>query len=647
MPAATPKRTIPWKWIRAGGFAVAAALAIFLVAAVIAFRLKNPATPNAAHAPVSVLVADFTNHTGDPIFDGTLEPMFNVALEGASFVNAFSRGSARKLAQKLPHPTDKLDEQPARLVAVGQGVSAVITGGISRRGDNYNVSAIALDAVTGNVLAQAEVTAANKDEVLLAIPKLVAPIRRALGDTTPESAQLTAATGSFSAASIEVVHQFSIAMEQQFAGKMEEASRTFQKVAELDPNFARAYSGMAAMAINLGNQQDAEKYMSMAMQHVDRMTDRERYRLRGLYYLAGGKSRECIQEYNELVNRYPADVAGYANLAGCYMQLRTTGKAVEAARRAVEIAPKSAGLRLYLAFYTSYGGDFPSGEREARAALELNPSPNGYLALAEAHLGQEQFSQAAESYTKLQKLGPVGASMSASGLADLALYQGRFADAVRILEQGATADLAAKNSENAAQKFAALAHAELLRGQAREAIAAADKALANSKSVKVRVLAAQALIAAGELAKAQKLAAGLASEQETEPQLYAKVVDGDLALRRGDTPKAIKAFTDANNLLDTWIGHFELGRADLQAGLFVEADSEFDRCIKRRGEALEIFMDNVPTYGYFPAVYYYEGRVREGLKSPGFAEPYRTYLSIRGQPGEDPLLPEIHRRLGQ
>jgi hypothetical protein len=106
-------------------------------------------------------------------------------------------------------------------------------------------------------------------------------------------------------------------------------------------------------------------------------------------------------------------------------------------------------------------------------------------------------------------------------------------------------------------------------------------------------------------------------------------------------------FTDANQLLDTWIGRFELGRAYLEAGLFVEADSEFDRCVKRRGEALEIFMDNVPTFAYFPPVYYYQGRVREGLKSPGFAEPYRAYLSIRGRAGEDPLLADIHRRLGQ
>ena len=102
----------------------------------------------------------------------------------------------------------------------------------------------------------------------------------------------------------------------------------------------------------------------------------------------------------------------------------------------------------------------------------------------------------------------------------------------------------------------------------------------------------------------------------------------------------------AIHLLDTWIGRFDLGRAYLEIGAFTEADSEFDRCIARRGETLALFLDEVPTYGYFPQVYYYQGRVREGLKSEGFKESYKKYLEIRGQAGEDPLLTEIRRRAG-
>jgi eukaryotic-like serine/threonine-protein kinase len=149
------------------------------------------------------------------------------------------------------------------------------------------------------------------------------------------------------------------------------------------------------------------------------------------------------------------------------------------------------------------------------------------------------------------------------------------------------------------------------------------------------------------MASAQKVADGLASDIQPESQAYAKIILGDISLLHGQKNEAIKLFTDANRLLDTWIGRFELGRAYLEAGMLVEADSEFDRCMKRKGEALEIFMDNVPTFAYFPPVYYYQGRVRDGLKSAGFADSYRAYLNIRGQSGEDPIVPEIKRRLGQ
>jgi serine/threonine protein kinase/tetratricopeptide (TPR) repeat protein len=635
-------RTIPWPTI--------AAIATLLAIAVSGYLLRDKLfAPKAAavRAPMSVLVADFQNNTSDPLFDDTLEPMFNVALEGAGFINAYNRGNARQLAAKLPHPTSKLDENTARLVAVNQGLSAVVAGSLSSRGSGYTLSLKAIDTVTGKVLANSDLDTASKDDLLLAVPKLAAPIRKALGDTTPESVQVEKSRGALTAASLEVVHQYGIGMEQLFAGNSEEALKSFSNAIALDPNFARAYAGMASASGNLGKTEDAEKYVKLAMEHVDRMTDRERYRVRGLYYFATSNWQKCIEEYGDLVKRFPADDTAQTNLAGCYISLRKTPEAVAAAQRAVEIVPKGAIQRVVLSFQSSYSGDFTAGEREARIALGLNPSFLAYLALAEAQLGLNQMSEATETYHKLAAMNVIGASLAASGLADLASYHGRYADALRILDQGIAADLAAKNSDNAAEKLAAFSQLQLLRGQKAPAVASATKALSLSKSVPVRVLAARALVDAGEIAQAQKLADGLASEVEPETQAYGKIIHGDLALRRGDKNEAIKMFTEANQLLDTWIGRFELGRAYLEAGLFVEADSEFDRCMKRRGEALEIFMDNVPTIAYIPPVYYYQGRVREGLKSPGFAEPYRTYLTIRGAAGEDPLLADIHRRLHQ
>jgi eukaryotic-like serine/threonine-protein kinase len=634
-------RTLPWP--------VITGILTALVLAVTGFLLRDKLfKPTTARTPsgVSVLVADFTNHTGDPVFDGTLEPMFNVALEGASFINAYSRGAARDLAKQLPHPSDKLDEQSARLIGVSQGLAAVVTGSLSFRGDAYKLSVEALDARTGNSIATADINAATKDELLLDIPKLAAPIRKALGDTTPVAAQL-AVSGPFTAASLEVVHLYSIGMQQQFAGKTAEAFQSFSKAAELDPNFARAYSGMSGTANDLGRQADGEKYSKLAMEHLDRMTERERYHTRGFYYLVVGNYPKCVEEFSTLVGQYPADRVGLSDLAWCHAYLRNFPKAVEEARKAVEIAPKGALERLNLAFFSSFSGDFQTGEREARAALDISPSEVAQINLGEAQLGQGKVSEAAETYHGLEKFGSRGASMATTALADLALYRGRFSEEVRLLEHGANADLRAKTPEDAANKLAALAYAELMRGDSRAAVASAEKALANGQTLQVRFLAGRVFAEAGDTAEAKKMADTLAKETQVEPQAYAKIIEGKLALKQGDSPLAIKAIGDANNLLDTWIGRFELGRAYLQAGEFVEADSEFDRCIKRRGEALELLMDNVPTYGYVPFVYYYQGRVRQGLKSPAFADSYRTYLSIRGQAGEDPLVPEVRRILGQ
>jgi serine/threonine protein kinase/predicted Zn-dependent protease len=636
-------RELPWQRLAIAGVlivAIAAGASWFIIS-------RQRAAAPVPHGPISVLVGDFANHTGDPLLDNSLEQMLGVALEGASFINAYSRGDARKQAEKLPNPTDKLDEQSARLIAVNQDVNTVITGDINLRGDAYDISAVALDAVSGKEIARSEITVSNKQDILKNLPQLAAPIRKALGDSTPTSVQFAEVSGGFKAASLEAVHQASIGVDEQLAGKFQEAFDSFQKAATLDPKLTWAYTGMAAMAVNMGKPEDSLKYMQQAMQYVDNMTEREKYRDRGLYYRIAGDWQNCVQEYTQLVTKYPADRVGQNNLSICYTQLRNAPKALEAARRAVEIMPKAVSSRLNLGFISAFAGDFAGSEKEARTALSINPkAAQAYLVLAEAQMGLGQVDNASQSYHQLEAFGPAAASTAADGLADLAAYQDRHADAEKILKEGAAADLAAKNNDSAARKDVALANVEQLQGKHAVAIADADKALALSQTVPIQMLAALTYIDAGEIAKAQKQATALSSALPTESQAYGKILAGLIALKKKDTNEAIRQIFAANNMLDTWIGRYELGRTYLEAGAFTQADAEFDRCLKRRGEAIELFDDNVPTYAYFPPIYYYEGRAREGMKTAGFADFYRSYLAIRGQSMDDPLVVDTRRRLG-
>jgi tetratricopeptide (TPR) repeat protein len=622
------------KWI-----SLEVAAAVMLMAGVYGLDrwLKRPPAPV---APMTVIIADFNNHTGDPVFSGTLESTLKLALEGASFINAYDRTRMRDLGLKaLSGP---LDDSKAQQIAASEGLNVVVSGSLDRRGADYQLSMHAVQTVSGKVVANADETASGKDQVLFAVTKLGTAIRKALGDTTSESAQRFSME-TLSAASLEAVHEYAAALDALSSGKYEEALKHFSQAVDLDPNFGLAYAGMAAASHNIDRQQDAQKYIKLALNRIDRMTERERYRTRGYLYYLNGDNQKCVDEYGTLLQRYPSDTGAYNNVADCLVLLRNIPKALDEVRRAVAILPKRATYRVNVATYSAYAGDFQTAAKEAEVTLQLAPGFNwGFVAQAFANLGQGQLAQAAADY---QTIGKTDASYAATGLADLAIYEGRYREAVKILEKGAADDTAARNPDMAAEKFSALAYVQLLRGDKAGALAAANHALDVSKAVKTRFLAARNYVALGETAKAQELAAGLSSELPLEPQADGKLIEGEVALKNGDGKGAVSLFTQANNILDTWIGRFDLGRAYLEAGAFTEADSEFDRCVKRRGEALALSLDEMPTFGYFPPVYYYQGQVREGLKSSSFADFYRKYLRIRGQAGEDPLLADVRRRI--
>jgi tetratricopeptide (TPR) repeat protein len=639
LPAAA--RTPLAKWLARAAVAVV----VLGVAAGTWFTARRtvPPAPEApvARPPVSVLIADIQNQLGDPTFDHTLEPVLKLALEGADFISAYDRlGIARSLGVR---PPDVLDERAATEIAVKQGVGVVLSGALSLQGSQYAVSVKATRAVNGEVIASATEAASAKDQVLGAITTLATAVRQALGDDTSDSAQRFAME-TLSATSIEVIRDYAAAMDALSRNRYDEARQGFGRAVERDPSFGLAYAGLAIASRNLDSQQDAEKYVREAVRHLDGMTERERYRTRGMFYFLTNDYQACVKEYGDLIARFSADAAARNNLALCLTYLRDMSRAVQEMRQVVKILPNRGLYRVNLALYAAYSGDFPAAEQEARGMQD--PGIFGLLALAFAQLGQGHLPQASETYQSLAKIDEQGASYTASGLGDLAMYEGRLADATKLFEEGAAADLKAKDADRAANKFVALAYAQALRHDFKAAIAAAERALVHSQAVKIRFMAARVFVDASALDRAQTLSAALASELQAEPRAYAKIVDGLAAMKAGNPRQAIGHLTEANTLLDTWIGHFDLGRAYLDAGAFTQADSEFDRCLKRRGEAFALFLDEEPTYGIFPPVYYYQGRAREGLNSTNFADSYRAYLEIRGKSAEDPLVADARKRAG-
>jgi tetratricopeptide (TPR) repeat protein len=367
-----------WKWI---------SLSLILVAVVAGtlyglnrFYWNKPAAPV---APMTVIIADFNNHTGDPVFTGTLESTLKLALEGASFISAYDRARMRDLG--VP-PVATLDESKAQQIAANQGLNVVVSGSLDRRGSDYQLSLRAVQTVSGKSLTSAEETASSKDQVLFAVTKLGTAVRKALGDATSESAQRFAME-TLSAASLESVHEYSAGLDALSSGKDDEAQKHFSQAVDLDANFGLAYAGMAIASRNLGRPQDSEKYIKNAITHIDRMTERERFRTRALLYLLIGDSQKCVDEYGALLAKYPSDTGAYNNIAFCLIDLRNIPKALEETRRAVAILPKRATYHVNLSTYSSFGGDFQTAAKEANATLGLNPSyPLAFQALAFATL---------------------------------------------------------------------------------------------------------------------------------------------------------------------------------------------------------------------------------------------------------------------
>jgi tetratricopeptide (TPR) repeat protein len=499
----------------------------------------------------------------------------------------------------------------------------------------------ALDTVTGNTIAEKSATASGKQDVLAAAGKLAGPIRKALGDSTSESAQMLAAE-TYSTTSLDAAQAYSKGQEVQWKGQSDQAIQFYEKAVSLDPNMGRAYAGLAVAHANLGQREEADKYFQLAMAKTDRMTERERYRTRGAYYLAVRNDQKAVEECSNLIKQYPADDAGRTNLALAYFYSRNIPRAIEEGRKAIEINPQNALYRNNVALYAMYGGQFEDAIREAGEVLKLDAAyRKAYVAMALSHFALGRTADAEAAYRKLEAVGAVGASMAAIGLADLALYEGRRADAIAILEKGVAADLANKyGSSAAAIKLSAIA-------AARRSAEAAGRALAQAagKQPGAEFAAARTLLEAGQEAKAMAVASQMGALLAPEPQAYAKLLEGEAQLRKGNAREAIRIFEDAKKLADTWLGHLDLGRAYLEAGAFTEASSELDVCLQRKGEATAVFLDEVPTYRYLPPVYYYRARVQEGLKSAGAAESYKTFLSIMAKADEgDPMVADARKR---
>jgi tetratricopeptide (TPR) repeat protein len=378
------------------------------------------------------------------------------------------------------------------------------------------------------------------------------------------------------------------------------------------------------------------------------MSDREKYRTRGGYYLANREPRKAIEEYLSLVQQFPSDGAGYSNLALAYFYLRDMPKALEEGRHAVELLPKALLQLNNLALYAVYAGDFATAADQARKVIAQNSSyVNAYGGLAMAQSGQGRLGEAEQTYQKMEAISARGAEMAMMGRADLLLYQGRTKEAIALLQKASALTAGKTDDSTLATYLILLAQAKLAAGKASDAVADAKSALTHDSGGPVLYSAARVYIEAGQGASPQLLASQLSSHLDADDQAYAKLLEGEAYLKRGEAQRSIPFFEEAQKLSDSWMGRLDLGRAYVEMGRYTEADSELEKCLKRRGEASALFLDDVPTFRVVPLIYYYLARAQEGLKSPAATDSYKSFLAIKEKSDESGLVADARRRVAE
>jgi len=455
-----------------------------------------------------------------------------------------------------------------------------------------------------------------------------------------------AAAETFTAASLDAMRAYAQGQELASQGNFEEALGAYEEAVSLDPEFGRAYAGMGTVYGNLREQEKAEESYQKALQHLERMTERERYRTLGTYYLLVSRNYEkAIENYETLVELFPADGVAHSNLALAYLNNRQFDKAFRQGGIAVELDPNNFIKRINYAMYAMYAGEFEISMEESRKVMEQKPSFGyAHFTLARSAIGAGDLDTAREAYEQLDSEEMIGAELAPLGQSDLALYLGDTKEAINILE--ASVGTGAEGPVAAAQLIV-LAEAYLTLGEYEYARQVAQRAIDMSSQESVLYPAARVMLAAGDVEAADKIAIDLENRLQSQTVSYARLIQGEIALRDNRLLPAVESLKDGWERYPSWFAHYLLGRAYLEAEHYPEALGEFESCLEREGEALDLFVVDGATSRYLAPLHYWLGRAREGLGSTVTArESYERYLSLRGEAEPaDPLAEDAEQRL--
>jgi len=267
----------------------------------------------------SILLADFVNTTGDPVFDGTLKQALAVVLEQSPYLNIVPDQTVRKALQFMGRPADeRVTGSVAREICVREHIKAMLSGSIASLGNQYVVALDATNCATGDSLAREQVTAATKEAVLSSVGKAASTLRGKLGESLASIQKFDTPVTEATTSSLEALKAYAAGDEMRNGGGEAESIPLYQHAIELDPNFAMAYARLSAVYNNLLEEDRAMDMAKKAFDLRERVSERERFYIDDHFYTVNGDIEKDKQTLELAISTYPNDSTAYANLALIY-----------------------------------------------------------------------------------------------------------------------------------------------------------------------------------------------------------------------------------------------------------------------------------------------------------------------------------------
>ena len=291
----------------------------------------------------TIVLADFTNTTGDEVFDGTLKQALAVDLGQSPLLNILSEDKVRQTLQEMTRsPGERLTQDLAREVCQRAGSKAYVAGSIAALGAQYVIGLEALNCASGDVLVREQMTAAGKEQVLPSLGHSAAKLRNEVGESLSSVQKFDVPLEQATTNSLGALKAYTLGVKTRREKGEAEAIPFFKRAIELDPNFASSYAFLAVDYINLNQPHLGADYLKKAFDLRDRVTEPEKFRITWLYYQnVTGELEKANQTAELWIQVYPRDYFPYIFLGVDYMVLGQYEKAATVTREAPRLDPNN------------------------------------------------------------------------------------------------------------------------------------------------------------------------------------------------------------------------------------------------------------------------------------------------------------------